>query len=191
MKCAEIMTRNLEWLPEHATILEAATVMADSGVGFLPICDLERRVVGVVTDRDLTVRALARNVVPATTRVALVMSTPAVTCAEATDIKDAEELMATEGKSRLVVTNASGQLMGVLSLADLIEKAPSRPVMHTLKSLFMREALGPRAGAAPDAPLLKDDPEARAPDPSGDDIHMRDTVFTGGRRDFESNKMFP
>lgn len=191
MKCADIMTTNMEWLTKHASILEAATVMADNGVGFLPICDESRRVIGVVTDRDLTVRALARNLVPATTDVSVVMSAPAVTCAGSSDIAEAEDLMASERKSRLVVTDADGQMVGILGLADLIEKAPARPVMHLLKAIFWREALGPRAGAAPDAPLLKDDPQARAPDPEGSEIHTRDTVFAGGHRTLQSNKMFP
>jgi CBS domain-containing protein len=192
MKCADIMTTNLESLTTHDSILEAATAMAESGMGFLPICDDNRRVVGVVTDRDLTIRVLARGVgVPTSTKVTLVMSAPAVTCAEGADVSEAEELMASERKSRLVITNADGQMVGILGLADLVERAPSRPVMHLLKALFWREALGPRAGAAPGAPLLKDDPAALAPDPEGAEMHMRATVFTGGHRQVETNKIFP
>jgi CBS domain-containing protein len=191
MKCADIMTTNLESLTTHASILDAATVMSESGMGFLPICDDGQRVVGVVTDRDLTVRALARGGAPSTAKVTQVMSAPAVTCTESADVSEAEELMASERKSRLVVTNADGQMVGILGLADLVERAPARPVMHLLKSLFWREALGPRAGAAPGAPLLKDDPAARAPDPEGAEMHIRATVFTGGHREVQSNKIFP
>ena len=62
MKCAEIMNKNVEWLTEKDTVRKAASVMAEAGVGFLPICDAERRVIGVVTDRDLTTRVLAKKV---------------------------------------------------------------------------------------------------------------------------------
>src|SRR6476620_5270649 len=62
MKCTDIMSKNLEWLTEKDTVLKAAAIMAEAGVGFLPICDARRRVIGVVTDRDLAIRALAKKV---------------------------------------------------------------------------------------------------------------------------------
>src|SRR5690348_7414513 len=46
MKCSDIMNRNLEWLTETDTVLKAATLMAEANVGFLPICDARRRVIG-------------------------------------------------------------------------------------------------------------------------------------------------
>ena len=73
MKCADVMNRNLEWLTEKDTILKAATVMAEAGVGFLPICDARKQVVGVVTDRDLATRAIAKRLAPETTSAAMVM----------------------------------------------------------------------------------------------------------------------
>src|SRR5438552_13011637 len=161
MKCSDIMNRNLEWLAETDSVLKAATVMAEAGVGFLPICDARQRVIGVVTDRDLTTRALAKQVAPATTSAALVMSSPAITCLGTMDVRDAEQLMVEERKGRLVVTDADGKLAGVLSLADLVEKAPGRRSAETLRSILWREAIGPRGGAAKGAPLLKDDPIAR------------------------------
>jgi CBS domain-containing protein len=156
MKCSDIMNRNLEWLSETDSVLKAATVMAEASVGFLPICDARRRVIGVVTDRDLTTRALAKKVAPETTSAALVMSSPAITCLETMDVRDAEQLMVEECKARLVVTDADGKLAGVLSLADLVEKAPGRRSTETLRAILWREAIGPRGGAARGAPLLKD-----------------------------------
>ena len=86
MKCADVMNKNLEWLTEKDTIFKAATVMADAGIGFLPICDARMHVVGVVTDRDLTTRALAKRLAPETTSAAMVMSSPVVTCLETADV---------------------------------------------------------------------------------------------------------
>ena len=183
MKCEDIMNRNLEWLTEKDSVLKAATVMAEAGVGFLPICDSGKRVIGVVTDRDLTTRVLAKKIAPATTSAALVMSSPAITCLETADVRDAEQLMTEECKGRLVITDADGKLAGVLSLADLIEKAPGRKSLETLRSVLWREALGPRGGAAKGAPLLKDDPIARNQPIPSDDATVRPTVFTGGHRD--------
>jgi len=190
MKCSEIINRNLEWLTEKDTVLKAATVMAEAGVGFLPICDAHRRVIGVVTDRDLTTRALAKKVVPETTSAALVMSSPAITCLETTDVRDAEQLMVEERKARLVVTDADGKLTGILSIADLVEKAPGRKSSETLRAILWREAVGPRGGAAKGAPLLKDDPIARNQPMPSDDAQARPTVFAGGHRETDT-KEFP
>jgi CBS domain-containing protein len=189
MKCADLMSKNVEWLAETDSVLKAATVMAEAGVGFLPICDARRHVIGVVTDRDLTIRALAKRVDPQTTSAALVMSTPAVTCLATSDIRDAEELMAAERKARLVLTHPDGSLAGVLSLADLVEHAP-RNAIKTVAAVLWREALGPRGGAPKGQPLLQDDPMVRSlPQPS-DDVRAEPTVFTGGHRATDT-KEFP
>jgi len=190
MKCADIMNRNLEWLTEKDTVLKAAAVMAEAGIGFLPICDAQQRVVGVVTDRDLTTRALAKRVAPADTSATLVMSSPAVTCLETADVAEAENLMAEERKSRLVITDAAGKLTGVLSVADLIEQVPGRKSLQTLRAVLWREALGPRAGAAKGEPLLKDDPIARANGRADDEIKVRPSVVVGGHHRTDT-KEFP
>jgi CBS domain-containing protein len=181
MKCADIMSNTVEWLTERDSVLKAARVMAESGVGFLPICDTLGRVIGVVTDRDLATRALAKNVDADTTSAALVMSSPAITALASTDVRDAEELMAQERKARLVITDQEGKLAGVLSLTDLVEHAPRRQSLRTLSAVLWREAVGPRGGATPDEPLLKDDPLVRRLPPPTDDAEARTTVFTGGR----------
>ena len=190
MKCADVMNKNLEWLTEKDTVLKAATVMADAGVGFLPICDARQRVVGVVTDRDLTTRALAKRIAPETTSAALLMSSPAVTCLETADVGEAEDLMARERKSRIVITDAEGKLTGVISLADLIEQVRGRKSLETVRAVLWREALGPRAGAPKGQPLLKDDPIARKQPKPDDEIKLTSTVVVGGHHGI-GTKEFP
>ena len=189
MKCADIMNRNVEALNEQDSVQKAALVMAEAGIGFLPICDAGNRVIGVVTDRDLTTRVLATGVAAKTTSAALMML-PAITCLETADVREAEELMANERKARLVVTNAEGKLAGVLSLADSVEHTPGRQSLQTVRAVLWREALGPRGGAARNQPLLKDDPAANnLPAPSGD-ATVRPTIFVGGHREI-GTKEFP
>ncbi len=190
MKCADLMNENLEWLGEKDTILTAATKMADTGVGFLPICDEQRRVIGVVTDRDLTIRALAKRLAPETTSAAMVMSAPAITCLASANVRDAEELMALERKARLVIIDEAGRLVGVLSLADLIERGKKQPAFDTVRLVMWREALGPRGGAPRGQPLLKDDPIAQNQPSPPDDATARPTVFTGGHRSADTRE-FP
>jgi len=190
MKCADIMSKNLEWLTEKDTVLKAAVTMAETGIGFLPICDAHRRVVGVVTDRDLATRALAKKVAADTTSATLVMSSPAITCLETTDLREAERLMAEERKARLVVTDSEGRLAGVLSLADLVEHASGRESLKTVRAVLWREALGPRGGAAKGEPLLKDDPIAQNQPAPADGLTEPSTVFTGGHRNTDTRE-FP
>jgi len=190
MKCKDIMSKNLEWLTERDTIRTAADRMADAGVGFLPICDPSRRVVGVVTDRDLVVRGIAKSVVPATTSATLVMTSPALTCLDTADLREAEELMATERKSRLVIVDAHGRFVGVLSIVDLVEHARGREALRTARAVLWREALGPRGGSVPGEPLLRDDPVARALPPPSDDIHVNGTSCKGGNHTVDL-KEFP
>ncbi len=190
MKCETIMSTNLEWLSEHDSIQTAATRMAEAGVGFLPICDAERRVVGVVTDRDLVTRGIAGKVAPATTSAALIMTSPALSCLQTTELREAEELMASAQKSRLVITDAQGRLVGVLSLADLLEHAPTARALQTTRAVLWREALGPRGGSRPGEPLLRNDAGARGLPTPSDDIEVRPSVVKGGHHNVDT-KEFP
>ncbi|HVT10295.1 MAG TPA: CBS domain-containing protein [Polyangia bacterium] len=178
MRCRDIVaTENIESLPENATVADAARLMSETGVGFLPVCDADSKVLGVVTDRDLVVNAMARGLDPAATPVTSVMSHPAVTCFIDGDLGMAEDLMAEEQKSRIVLVDGDGRVAGVLSIADIVERAPKREALRTLQAVLWREALGPRAGAPRDQPPFLT-PEAHPPHGRADE-----TVFTGGKHD--------
>ena len=119
------------------------------------------------------------------------MSKPVITCLADAKINMAEELMCEEGKARLVITEEDGRVVGILSLADLLEHAPARQALHTARTVLWREALGPRGGATAGTPLLKDDPTARlqgAVDAQASGV--RETIMTGGHRS-GSMKEFP
>ena len=87
VRLKDVMTSNVQVVAPDATIREAATLMKALDIGPLPVCD-GRRLLGVVTDRDLTVRATADGRDPNTTRVREVMSEGVVTCFEDDDVKD-------------------------------------------------------------------------------------------------------
>jgi CBS domain-containing protein len=189
MKCSDIVSKNVERLLERDTLDRVATVMADAQVGFLPVCDADGKVVGVVGDRDLVDRAMAKRLDPKRTTVSEVMTRPVLTCFVDADLHVAEELMHEEGKAHVVLVREDGTLAGVLSLADIIENAPTREAVRTAKSVLWREALGPRGGAAPGQPLLQDEP---APPrlPEKDQPHTHGSVFAMGRRTTDT-KEFP
>jgi CBS-domain-containing membrane protein len=183
------MSKRLETLAETDTIERAAQVMRDSGVGFLPICGANRKVIGVVTDRDLVTRALARGLDPKTTSAAMIMTSPALTCLADADLREAEELMGQQRLARLVVMDGEGTAVGVISVADLVEHAPARQALRAVKSVLWREALGPRGGASKNQRLLRDYPLARET-AERDDEARRPTVFMGGQHD-NGAKEFP
>jgi CBS domain-containing protein len=189
MRCIDVTGTKPEMLSEKDTIAHAATVMANSSVGFLPVCDGDRKVLGVLTDRDIVVRGMAKGFDPAITPAATIMSSPAITCLAEADLQMAEDLMIEAGKARVVLINVDGTLAGIVSIGDVIANAPGRHALHTLKAVLWPEALGPHAGAAAGQPLLKDLPEAARPLES-DLPHTAETVFSGGHRDF-GTKEFP
>jgi CBS domain-containing protein len=118
VKVRDIMTRNIERVRPDDTIQEAAYAMRERNIGFLPVCDLDR-FVGMVTDRDITVRAVAEGRDPKTTRVRAVMTPDAICCHEDDDLNEAARLMRDRRVRRIVVLNSRNRLAGILSLGDL------------------------------------------------------------------------
>lgn len=120
MLCSEIMTTDVEYISPQTTLREAACRMRDRNVGFLPICDEFGRPVGTITDRDITIRAVA-YAMPPTTSVATFMAGELIACRPSDDVEHARELMESYHKSRIICTGADGRLAGVISLSDLAQ----------------------------------------------------------------------
>src|SRR5688500_12487689 len=122
MHIHDIMTRDVQAIRPDATVQDAAKKMDELNVGPLPVCDGDR-LVGMVTDRDIVVRASAGGKDPTTTRVSEVMTRDVITCAEHTDVREAAQLMEQHQIRRLVVLNEGKQLVGIVSLGDLAVEA--------------------------------------------------------------------
>jgi CBS domain-containing protein len=121
MRCESIMKREVECVMPQTTAQDAAQRMRDDGIGFLPVCDESRKVLGTVTDRDLATRVLAEGR-PASTRVDSVLTREVVACRPEDDLRRAEELMAQHQKSRIMCVDDTGALVGVISLSDIARK---------------------------------------------------------------------
>ena len=102
-----------------ATLAEVARMMEFEEVGSVVVMTEENEIAGIVTDRDLVVRGLARECGPQTS-VETLMSTPVVTVHETQDPFDAAAKMARAGCRRLPVVNLTGRLQGVVALDDLM-----------------------------------------------------------------------
>lgn len=115
----EIMTRQVEVVNPDATLWEAAQKMAALDVGPLPVCNGDE-LVGMLTDRDITVRATAEGRDPKTTKVHEVMTPEVIFAFEDEDVSEASRIMMEEQIRRLVVLNQSKKLVGIVSLGDLV-----------------------------------------------------------------------
>jgi len=122
MQVKEIMTTGVECARPAASVREAAIRMRDLAVGSLPVCDHRERLVGIVTDRDLVIRALAEGADPETTRVDEVMTPGVEYCFEDQDVARAAELMKQKQIRRLLVLNRDKKLKGIVSLGDVAVK---------------------------------------------------------------------
>jgi CBS domain-containing protein len=120
----EVMTRGLEKISSSATIELAAKQMKAHNVGFLPVMD-ENKVVGIITDRDLVVRAVSERLRPEMTRVNQVMTSRVISCYEDENIAVAALTMEKNLVHRLIVLDRAENLVGIVSLSDLAAKARS------------------------------------------------------------------
>jgi CBS domain-containing protein len=118
MQLKEIMTRGVSTIPPEATLKEAAKKMENLDVGPLPVCDGER-LVGMLTDRDITIRVVAAGRDPSTTKVHDVMTPEVVYCFEDQSVEEAAKLMEDKQIRRLPVLNRNEWLVGIVSLGDL------------------------------------------------------------------------
>jgi CBS domain-containing protein len=118
MLVREMMTPYVEVIHPDATLREAAEKMQSLDVGPIPVCDGER-LQGMLTDRDITVRATAQGRDPNTTRVREVMTPDVVYCFDDQDVQEAARIMEERQIRRLVVLNREKRLVGIVSLGDL------------------------------------------------------------------------
>jgi CBS domain-containing protein len=117
MKTKDILTKNPEVIHPNATICEAARKMKQYDIGMLPVCDGDR-LVGSLTDRDITVRAIADGADPLRTKVREVMTSKIHYCFEESDLDDVGRIMEEEQIRRLPVLNSEKRLVGIISLGD-------------------------------------------------------------------------
>jgi len=117
----EIMSRDVVHVAPSSTIREAAGLMARYDVGALPVCD-GQRMVGMVTDRDLAVRALSMGA-PPETAVGEVATAAVEWCYEDDDVDLIQQRMADAQIRRVPVVNDERELVGTLSLGDIATRA--------------------------------------------------------------------
>ena len=112
------MTRDVEVISGSASVKEAAVKMKDLDVGLIPVCEGDG-LRGMLTDRDITIRATAAGRDPKEIRVEEIMSTDIAYCLEDQEVEEAVSLMEARQIRRLPILNQDKRLVGIISLGDI------------------------------------------------------------------------
>lgn len=159
---SEVMTRNVQWVSPRENVQRAAQMMDELNVGALPVCDGDH-LVGIVTDRDITVRATAAGKAPTEARVEEVMSADVRWCFEDQPVDEVMRQMADTQIRRVPVVSHDDQhkLIGIVALGDLATKAEGGQKQETQQ--VVEKVSSP---AQPDRP--QETGNAGQPDTAGD-----------------------
>lgn len=133
MKVRDAMTRNVQTARPGDTVQQVARQMSELDTGFIPICEGER-VVGLLTDRDIAIRAVAEGKGPQTPATEI-MTSGAETAFEDDDLDEVTDKMAKLQIRRLVILDRNHKLCGVLSLGDVALEGKAKDAGHTLADI--------------------------------------------------------
>jgi CBS domain-containing protein len=133
MNVRKIMTTDITKATPENTLVYVATMMRDEDIGSLPIVD-GNGLIGIITDRDIVIRAIADGKDPSTTKVEEVLSEELESVEPDTDVTDAADLMASRRIRRLPVVE-DGQLVGMVSLGDIAIKHEDSTAAYALEGI--------------------------------------------------------
>jgi CBS domain-containing protein len=129
MKVREIMSSPVEMIAPDAMITEAAKKMKSSDVGALPV-EKDGDIVGMITDRDIVVRAIADKLDPQNTPVSKAMTFDPICCSEDTEMEEAARMMEVKKIHRLLVLDDDDAVSGILSIGDIAMKMGDEHLLY-------------------------------------------------------------
>ncbi|HUQ82016.1 MAG TPA: CBS domain-containing protein [Gemmatimonadaceae bacterium] len=138
MKAQDIMSKDPLCVTPETPLVEAARIMKDENIGVVPVVESDgsRRLVGVLTDRDIAVRAVAEGRDGATTSVGHVMTSDVRTSRADDSVDDVMELMGREQVRRIPIVDDRGTLVGIIAQADIvIEARDSKKAERTVEQI--------------------------------------------------------
>lgn len=140
LRAVDIMTENPECVTPDTSLADAAAKMRDLNVGIIPVVDSEqgRRLKGVVTDRDIAIRAVAEGMDARSTRVQQVMTTEVEACNKNDSVGDILRVMAREQVRRVPITDREGRLVGIVAQADVVRDLDSERGEHRVNDAIER-----------------------------------------------------
>jgi CBS domain-containing protein len=128
MTARDLMTPEPASCTRDTALSDVARLMVQRDCGQIPVVDDKdrKRVIGVVTDRDIVCRAVAKNSNPLDLHVETVMSSPAVTVVDTSEADEVQRVMEKHQIRRVPVVNQNGELCGIVSQADIARRRSSR-----------------------------------------------------------------
>jgi len=141
-KVHDVMTDNPRCVTPETSVSDAAALMESEDIGSLPVLDGEQ-LTGMITDRDIVIRAIAKGKDPRGMPVREVASREIVTVHADDDLSEALRLMATQQVRRLPVVDENNRLVGVLAQADLAAAAKEKSVGEMVEEIS-KSPTGPR-----------------------------------------------
>lgn len=136
LKCRRIMAANVTTAERESTLQEAAAVLRDNDIGILPIVDPEGRLVGLLTDRDIVVRAVADGLDVTSTTVGEIMTEELFTAGPDDYVFEALRTMGEKQVRRIPIVDEGGVLQGIVSMADIaLEMEDEKEVAETLEEI--------------------------------------------------------
>jgi CBS domain-containing protein len=139
MQCQDVMKSEIETFREADPVLAIARRMREVNIGFVPICDDDGHPIGALTDRDIALRVCGEDRLGSQTRAGAVMTREIITCRDTDPLQSAEELMARYRKSRMMIVDEDGRLVGVISLSDIVEEEDDQRAAETMRHVTERE----------------------------------------------------
>jgi CBS domain-containing protein len=146
MKISEVMSRNVTVARPDDTLQRAARAMAEIDSGVLPVGE-DDRLVGVITDRDIAIRAVAEGMDTAITTVREIMSDEVKYCFEDESVDHIADNMGSEQIRRLPVVDRDKRLVGIVSLGDIATKEKHAVGGHALRGISQPRGQGGEASA--------------------------------------------
>ncbi|HLO29672.1 MAG TPA: CBS domain-containing protein [Anaerolineales bacterium] len=124
-KCSEVMTKNPVCCLPNDSVAKAAELMQGEDIGSIPVIENEqsRKLVGIVTDRDLALKIVAAALDAKSTRVEVVMTRKVVTCLASDDLQKALDAMAEHQLRRIPVVDNNNKIVGIIAQADVATRA--------------------------------------------------------------------
>lgn len=133
MKVSDVMSRDVQLTSPTQTIRNAAKIMAKIDAGILPVGENDR-LIGMITDRDIAIRAVAEGKAP-TTKVRDVMSEEVLYCYDDQDLDEVAQNMSATKVRRLPVVNREKRLVGIISLGDLARNEDTGTTGQTISHI--------------------------------------------------------
>lgn len=155
MKVKDVMKTDVAFCSAEDSLMKAAEIMLRRDCGIVPIVDADKKLIGMLTDRDLALAVVARNRKASDVQTKEVIKGKAISCAPDDNLEDVLRKMRKHQIKRLAAIGANGELAGILSITDILlsvrkDKDLKKKIQATMKAIFKPRPIVLREIAAND-----------------------------------------